>query len=217
MKTRILPADEPTALDQAAELIRAGQVIAAPTDTVYGLVCRADDPQAIRRLYAVKERPLEKALPVLLAGEEQLPQVIADVPRLARLLMARFWPGPLTLVLPARPDLPRVLTGGGATVAVRVPDHPFLRALARRAGPLASSSANRSGEPPARTAQEVLAQLAGRIPLVVDGGEAPGGVASTVVDVTGPLPRILREGPVAEQVRALLAQEAEKPLPGDGP
>ena len=217
METRILPADEPTALDQAVALVQAGQVIAAPTDTVYGLVCRVDDPQAIRRLYAVKERPPEKALPVLLAGEEQLPQVVAALPEPARLLMARFWPGPLTLVLPARPELPRVLTGNGATVAVRVPDHPFLRALARRAGPLASSSANRSGQPPARTAQEVLAQLAGRIPLVVDGGEAPGGVASTVVDVTGPAPRLLREGPVAEQVRALLAQEAEQSPAEDGP
>ncbi len=217
MKTRILHADEPTTLDLAARLIQAGQVIAAPTDTVYGLVCRVDDPQAIRRLYAVKERPAEKALPVLLAGEEQLPQVVAELPPLARALMARFWPGPLTLVLPARPGLPAVLTGGGATVAVRVPDHPFLRALARRAGPLASSSANRSGEPPARTAQEVLAQLAGRIPLVVDGGEAPGGVASTVVDVTGPTPRILREGPVAEQVRALLPQERRESIPEDGP
>lgn len=181
-------------------------MIAAPTDTVYGLVCRYDSSQAIETLYRAKERPPEKALPVLLGDESQTAQVVAGpLSALAQDLIARFWPGPLTLILPALPHLPPVLTAGGATVGVRIPNQPFLRALARQAGPLASSSANRSGGPECRTAGEVLAQLDGRIPLLVDAGASPHGQASTVLDLSGPSPRILREGPLGETIRELLA------------
>lgn len=202
--THSLPETNPQALTDATTLIRYGQVIAVPTDTVYGLVCRYDSSQAIEELYRVKDRPPEKALPVLIGDESQLTQLIAgDLPRLAQALIARFWPGPLTLILPALSHLPPVLTAGGSTVGVRIPNQPFLRELARWAGPLASSSANRSGGPECSTAGAVLAQLDGRVPLLVDGGTTPLGQASTVLDLSGEAPRILREGPVGEAVRGL--------------
>lgn len=203
--TEVLPAKKQQALTDAVTLLRYSEVIAAPTDTVYGLVCRYDSSEAIAELYRVKDRPPEKALPVLIGDESQLTQVIVGpLPALAAELIARFWPGPLTLILPALPHLPPVLTAGGSTVGVRIPNQPFLRELARRAGPLASSSANRSGGPECSTAAEVLAQLNGRIPLLVDGGPTPLGQASTVLDLTVTPPRILREGPLGETVRGLL-------------
>lgn len=196
-------------LTAAAAYVADGAVIAVPTDTVYGVVCRFDSTQAIEQLYWVKERLPQKALPVLLGDEAQLDLVVqSPLPALARPLIRRFWPGPLTLVLPALPHLPPVLTAGGRTVAVRLPDHPFLRALARQAGPLASSSANRSGYANCRTAAEVLAQLAGRIPLIVDGGETLYAAPSTVLDLTGAAPQILRAGPMDAQIRAVLEQNA---------
>ena len=206
MKTVIRPVSHKTTLRRAVALVQAGAVIAVPTDTVYGLVCRYDSPRAIAQLFAVKERPPEKALPVLLGDEAQLPLVTAGpLPQPARTLMARFWPGPLTLVLSARTDLPGVLTAGGHTVAVRIPDHEFIRELARQSGPLASSSANLSGQPECRTAQQVLEQLNERIPFIADGGESSNGVASTVLDLTTTPPRILREGPVGEEIRRMLS------------
>ncbi len=210
MQTEVVRAEsgeKEQAVAQAAAQVQAEQVIAVPTDTVYGLVCRYDSARAIERLYTVKERPHEKALPVLLGAETQLPQVVQmPLPSLARSLIRRFWPGPLTLVLPACRGLPPVLTADSDTVAVRIPDHPFLRALACRAGPLASSSANRSGAVECRTAGAVQAQLHGRIPLIVDGGETTHALASTVLDLSGASGRILREGPVGDRVRALLEE-----------
>lgn len=206
LNTQTLPAAAPQTLDRAVALIRDEEVIAAPTDTVYGLVCRFDSSNAIETLYRVKERPPEKALPVLLGDENQLVQVIdGPIPDVAQELIRRYWPGPLTLILSGLPHLPPVLTAGGSTVGVRIPNQPFLRALARQAGPLASSSANRSGGPECRTAAEVLAQLEGRVPLLVDAGASPHGQASTVLDLSGPTPRILREGPLGETIRELLA------------
>lgn len=203
--TEVLSASKRQALSDSVTLIRYGQVIAAPTDTVYGLVCRFDSSVAIEELYRVKERPPEKALPVLIGDESQLEQVVSGtLPALAQELIARFWPGPLTLILPALPHLPTVLTASGTTIGVRVPDQPFLRELARQAGPLASSSANRSGGAECRTAAEVLTQLNGRIPLLVDGGVSPHGQASTVLDLTVTPPRILREGPLGETIRGLI-------------
>jgi L-threonylcarbamoyladenylate synthase len=203
--TEIRPADEKDTLSDAVVLIRYGQVIAAPTDTVYGLVCRFNSSKAMEELYRVKGRPPEKALPVLLGDESQLAQVIdGPLPALTQELIARFWPGPLTLILPALPHLPPALTAGGSTVGVRIPDQPFLRELARRAGPLASSSANRSGGAECSTAAAVLAQLDGRIPLLVDGGPTALAQASTVLDLSGATPVILREGPLGEIVRGML-------------
>lgn len=203
--TEVQSADNHQTLSDAVILIQESQVIAAPTDTVYGLVCRYDSSRAIEELYRVKDRPPEKALPVLLGDESQLEKVIVgSASALAQQLIARFWPGPLTLILPALAHLPPVLTAGGSTVGVRIPDQPFLCELARQAGPLASSSANRSGGPECSTAAQVLAQLDGRIPLLVDGGATSLGQASTVLDLSGETPRILREGPLGEIIRGLL-------------
>jgi L-threonylcarbamoyladenylate synthase len=176
-------------------------------------MARFDDPAAIVRLYEAKDRPPRKPIPVLIGELEQLAQV-APLPlsSLAERLSRRFWPGPLTLVLPALPTLPSILTASQPTVGVRMPDHDALRALIRQTGPLAATSANRSGAVEARTAAEVLAQLEGRIPLILadeeDDRSSPDTLPSTVVDVTtlsNGEPTILREGPLGSTVRSLFA------------
>ncbi|MFZ5918313.1 MAG: L-threonylcarbamoyladenylate synthase [Chloroflexota bacterium] len=199
LNTRLLPADSANTIAHAARLLACGGLVAFATDTVYGLGAPALDAAAVERLFAAKERPRHMAIPVLLASAADLPLVARAVPPAARRLAERFWPGPLTLVLPRQPTLPAVLTAGGDTVAVRVPDHPTARALIAALGaPLAASSANRSGGPSPVTAQEVLAQLGGRIDLILDGGPCPGGVPSTLLDLTTDPPRLLRPGPVTQ-------------------
>ena len=198
--TVVIAADQANSLEKAAAALEQGTVIGVPTDTVYGLVCLYNDAAAIDRLFAVKERPSHKALPVLLGDAEQASAVVRSARQAAaQALIERYWPGPLTLVLPARSHLPPALTAGGETVGVRLPAHPFLRALARRVGPLASSSANRSGEPPCATPAAVLDQLDGRIPLLIDAGPAPLAQSSTVLDLSAPQPKLLREGPIGPQ------------------
>ncbi len=198
--TVVITAGQANALEKAAAALEQGAVIGVPTDTVYGLVCLYNDAAAIDRLFAAKERPSQKALPVLLGDAEQASAVVRSARQAAaQALIERYWPGPLTLVLPARSHLPPALTAGGDTVGVRLPAHSFLRALARRVGPLASSSANRSGEPPCATPAAVLAQLDGRIPLLIDAGPAPLAQSSTVLDLSAPQPVLLREGPIGPQ------------------
>jgi L-threonylcarbamoyladenylate synthase len=188
----------PSGFRRAVALLRAGQLVAFPTDTVYGVGAVIWNRQAIRQLYEAKLRPSDKAIPVLLASAGDLSLVARDLSQSTLRLAERFWPGPLTLVVPRAPAVPDEVGAGGATVAVRVPDHDLARALILAAGaPLATTSANLSGQASAVTAQEVAAQLGSRIPLVLDGGPCPGGVASTVVDLTGPAPAILRPGPVS--------------------
>ncbi|HOU42524.1 MAG TPA: L-threonylcarbamoyladenylate synthase, partial [Promineifilum sp.] len=168
-----------------------------PTDTVYGIGVLPFDPVAIERLYAAKGRPAEKGIPVLLAEPADVAQIAADVPPAAAALMARFWPGPLTLIVPRQPTLPDNLSPND-TVAVRVPDHAVARALIRAAGgAVAATSANVSGQPAARSAGEALAALAGRAAAVLDDGPSPGGRASTIVDCTVQPPVILRVGPLS--------------------
>jgi L-threonylcarbamoyladenylate synthase len=205
--TICLSAAAPGAVDRAVDLLRQGEVIAFPTDTVYGVGAHAFLPQAVTRLYAVKERPAGMAIPLLLPGVEAMSLVCVDIPALAWEIAGRFWPGPLSLVLRRAPAVPDAVTAGGPTVAVRVPDHPLVRELCRRLGaPLAATSANRHGCPPPVTAGEVRAVLAGRIPLILDGGSCPGGVASTLLDLTVSRPAILRPGPVtAEQLAPFIA------------
>jgi L-threonylcarbamoyladenylate synthase len=209
MKTATASIADPQACARATELLLARQIIVAPTDTVYGVMCRYDSAEAVARLYAVKDRPHQKAIPILISDFDQLKTVTKwPLSRLARDLMRCLWPGPLTLVLPARPHLPRVLTAGQQTVAVRMPNHDALRGLIRLAGPLAASSANLSGAPETHTIREVIAQLEGRIPLVLadeDDGRARA-PASTIVDLgdgSTKEPTIVREGPVGDKVRAL--------------
>lgn len=195
MKTIILPANDDSTLPRALEILKHGGLVAFPTDTVYGVGALAFDAAAVESIYAAKDRPAEKAIPILIGGPEDLDKVAADVPPIAAKLAARFWPGPLTLIVPKNPRLPAVVSST-PTVGVRVPDHPAARALLRTTGPMAVTSANISGEASPRNAEEVNRQLNGRIPLILDGGETPGGVPSTVVNCLGTEPVILREGPV---------------------
>jgi L-threonylcarbamoyladenylate synthase len=195
MQTRMITADDPHAIDRAIQTLQAGGLLAFPTDTVYGLAAHLLDPASIDRLYAVKDRDSTKAIPVLLSSPDELAQVTAEMNVMALRLARRFWPGPLTLVVPRHPSLPDNLSNL-PTIGVRMPDHPLALALMRRTGPLAVTSANLSGAENTRTAQEVYAQLGGRIELILDGGRTPGGFPSTVVDCTAAEPAILRQGPI---------------------
>lgn len=197
MKTEVLPVIHARALPRAIEILNAGGLVAFPTDTVYGIGARAFDEKAVEDIYTAKGRPNEKAIPVLLGDAANLASVAAEIPGMALTLAARFWPGPLTLVVPKHPNLPDAVSAA-PTVGVRVPNHPAALALLRLAGPMAVTSANLSGQPSPSTAQEVLAQLGGRVALILDGGQTPGGIPSTVVDCTGVEPKILREGPLSQ-------------------
>jgi L-threonylcarbamoyladenylate synthase len=197
LTTLRLSAADPTAIATAVAWLRRGLPVAFPTDTVYGVGVLPFDAAAIDRLYEAKGRPAEKGIPVLLADAGDVSRVAGDVGPAAQALMARYWPGPLTLVVPRRPELPDNLSPDH-TVAVRVPDHAAARALIRAAGgAVAASSANVSGQPPARTAGEALAALSGRVAVVLDDGSSPGGQASTVVDCTVEPPVVLRVGPLS--------------------
>ncbi|MCX6036169.1 MAG: L-threonylcarbamoyladenylate synthase [Chloroflexi bacterium] len=207
MNTEILSAQDPHALLRALEVLQLGGIVAFPTDTVYGVGALAFDGAAVERIYAAKDRPVEKAIPVLIGDADDLAQVSAEVPEIALKLAACFWPGPLTLVVPKHPELPEVVSATG-TVGVRIPDHPVARALLRLAGPMAVTSANLSGQPSPSTAREVFAQLGGRIALILDGGTTPGGVPSTVVDCVGAELKVLRAGPIPK--REILAVSGRK-------
>jgi len=208
-ETRILPAGDSESIAVAAAALRRGEVVAFPTDTVYGLGAEMSQEAAVQALYEIKGRPEGKAIPLLLASADDLEQVAASVPPRAARLVQAFWPGPLTLVLEARPEVPVVVRAGGHTVAVRVPDHPEARALIEAlCAPLATTSANRSGAPEARTAIEVVQQLGNRVRWVIDGGRSPGGRPSTVVDMTVDPPAIRRVGAIAEEaLRPYLSSE----------
>lgn len=198
-------APDPGAIARAAELIRAGRLVAFPTETVYGLGANALDPAAVRDVFRAKGRPSSNPLIVHVHDSSQIVNVAAEWPETAARLAKEFWPGPLTLVVPKRPGLPGEVTAGGPTVAVRCPNHPIAQALLRAAGlPIAAPSANRSTELSPTRAEHVLKGLDGRIPLILDGGPCPGGIESTVVDVSGEVVRLLRHGlvtvPILEEV-----------------
>ena len=204
MQTEILPASSPDTIPHACEVLQRGGLVAFPTDTVYGVGAPAFNGKAVESIYAAKDRAAEKAIPILIGDSNDLEKVGMDIPDAARQLASRFWPGPLTLLVPKRLDLPEAVSAT-STVGVRVPDHEVARALLRRAGPLAVTSANISGAQSPVTAQEVYRQLGGRIPLILDGGKTPGGVPSTLVDCTTSELKILREGPVSlEELRSAL-------------
>jgi L-threonylcarbamoyladenylate synthase len=206
MKTEVLSASDPNAMRHAADVLRHNGLVAFPTDTVYGVGALAFKAEAVQRLYVVKGRATDKAIAVLVARTADLPKVAQELTPSAQRLARDFWPGPLTLVVPKHPDLPAAVSAL-PTVGVRFPDHPVARRLLELTGPLAVTSANRSGEPNALTAEEVLAHLSGRVDLLIDGGRAPGGIPSTVVDCTGLVPMILRQGPVsAAEIEATLSQ-----------
>ncbi len=205
MLTTLLPSSDPTAIPRALEILASGGLVAFPTDTVYGVAAGVMCLAGIDRLYEAKSRSANKAIAVLVGDIAQLEQLTPGLSPSAQRLAERFWPGALTLVVSRHPGLPPNLSSL-PTVGVRMPDHTFARALIHAAGPLATSSANISGETNALTAQQVLEQLDGRIELVLDGGAAPGGIPSTVVDCTQDPPRILRQGAItAEMIAAVLS------------
>ncbi len=197
MHTELCQADD-ASIRRAAALLRAGELVAFPTETVYGLGADALNAEASARIFAAKGRPADNPLIAHIAGESGLAGLIAGEPcACARALMRAFWPGPMTLIFPKSPRVPREVTAGLDTVAVRMPSHPVARALISAAQtPIAAPSANRSGRPSPTTAAHVLEDMEGRIPLILDGGPCEVGLESTVVDVTGARPRILRPGGV---------------------
>ncbi len=193
MKTEIIPAIE---IEHALRILKSGGIVAFPTDTVYGLGALAFNNAAIESIYIAKDRPIEKAIPILIGDLGDLDKVADDIPNMALRFAARFWPGPLTCIVPKKQILPLAVSAT-STVAVRIPDHHDACALLRAAGPMAVTSANISGWASPSTAQEVYEQLNGRIPLILDGGKTKGGVPSTLVDCTGQGPVVLREGPIS--------------------
>jgi L-threonylcarbamoyladenylate synthase len=193
LTTKVVETSAADALSAAGQVIRAGGLIAYPTDTVYGLAADFRNADAIEKIYAAKDRDSRKPVAILVGSSDQLELVMQELTPGAARLAARFWPGALTLIVPRRSDLPENLSPY-MTIGVRMPNHPWALQLLRELGPLATTSANLSGQPDAVTAQDVLQYLDGRVDLVLDGGRCPGGVPSTVVDCTSTEPRILREG-----------------------
>jgi L-threonylcarbamoyladenylate synthase len=208
MKTEILSCDAPDAIERAQAVFNTGGLVAFPTDTVYGVAAPAFSRAGIERLYEAKGRQNTKAISVLIGDPDQLDLITPNLGRAADRLARHFWPGGLTLVVSRRPELPGNLSPL-PTIGVRMPKHDFAIALLLRCGPLATTSANLSGGADPQNAQDVLAQLDGRIELILDGGAAPGGIPSTVVDCTLAEPAILRKGAIAAEaiMDVLIAKE----------
>lgn len=200
-RTRVLT-DSPEDIAAAAELLQKGELVAIPTETVYGLAADALNGPAVARIFEAKGRPMDNPLIVHIADWEALPSLVAEIPDIARKLADAYWPGPLTMIFKKGGGIPDQVSAGLSTVAVRMPSHPVARAIIRASGcPLAAPSANRSGIPSPTTAAHVLADMEGRIAAVVDGGECRVGLESTVVDLSGPTPpRLLRPGGVTPEM-----------------
>ena len=212
--TATIVRDDTDGRAEAIRVLRAGGIVAVPTDTVYGIAVDLAADGGIERLFEAKRRPADRAIILLLAEASQAAE-LADWPAAAVALAEAFWPGGLTLVLRQRADvvLPAVVTGGRTTIGLRVPDHPSPRVIAAGIGPLPVTSANVSGLPAAGNASEILAELGDSIDLILDGGPSRGGPASTVVDVSGWTPRILRRGAVAPDAIAACLRLAALPEP----
>jgi len=207
-------------IDEAVNVVGRGGLIVLPTDTVYGIGADAFSPEAVAALLAAKGRGRQMPPPVLVPDVRTLDGLATDVSDDARALVQAFWPGGFTIILAAQPSLMWDLGETHGTVALRMPDHPAALALLRRTGPLAVSSANRTGNPAAMTAQEARDQLGDSVSLYLDGGRAPGGVASTIVDATGPRPRVVRQGALTLEALRLVVPGVlglDEPADADGP
>ena len=196
------------AVHRTAELLRAGEVVALPTETVYGLAANALDEKAVAKIFQVKGRPANNPIIVHVASNEMAKRCVTNWPPIADKLSRAFWPGPLTLVLPRAKEIPNIVTAGGATVGVRWPNHPFIQAVIRECDfPLAAPSANLSSRVSPTNLEHVRQQLGGKIPLIVDGGQSQVGIESTVLDLTVSPPRILRPGMIhAESLAAVCGE-----------
>lgn len=206
-----LPEEIVSQIDKAIEILSTGGIVVYPTDTVYGLGCNAFNIEAVERVYKVKRRPLNLPLPVLLADTSQLDMVVDFVPEMARFLIRRFWPGGLTLVLYKKAWLPAIVTAGSDKVAVRVPNHAVPLTIIRGLGsPIIGTSANISDRPSPVTVEEAKEQLGEQVDLFIDAGRCPGGIESTIVDVTTETPVILRAGIIPEsEIRRYVREYAE--------
>ena len=206
MDTKILLASRPGTAEEAATLLRSGELVAIPTETVYGLAANGLDPAAVAKIFEAKGRPQDNPLILHIAHTAQLEQLCHTIPAAAYALAERFWPGPLTMVLPAKDCVPKCTTAGLPTVAVRCPDSAITRRIIDLSGvPLAAPSANLSGKPSTTSAEHVYHDHAGKIPLIVDGGNSRVGVESTIVDLTEQPPRLLRpSGITPEQLQEVL-------------
>jgi tRNA threonylcarbamoyl adenosine modification protein (Sua5/YciO/YrdC/YwlC family) len=206
------------AIDEAVNAISRGGLVVLPTDTVYGIGADAFDEEAVAALLAAKGRGRQMPPPVLVGEVATLDGLATDVPDDARRLVEAFWPGGLTVILRAQPSLQWDLGDTGGTVALRMPDHPAALALLKRTGPLAVSSANKSGSPAAQDVADAERQLGDSVAVYLDGGQAPGGVASTIVDATGPVLRVVREGAVTlAALREVTDVEGPQAAPEDAP
>jgi len=206
------------AVARAVELLRAGMVVALPTETVYGLAANALDARAVARIFEIKGRPPQNPIIVHIVGTEMARQCVAQWPSLADSLARAFWPGPLTLVLPKSPEIPDIVTAGGPTVGVRWPAHPFVQAVIKECGfPLAAPSANLSNQVSPTNAAHVAKTLGGKIPLIVDGGQCQVGIESTVLDLTTAPPRVLRPGMIREESLLAAMSGIESTTEGQAP
>lgn len=223
MQTQVLPVNEQS-IALAARLLQQGELVALPTETVYGIAADARNPEAVKKIFAAKGRPQDNPLIVHIAGMEMLAGIVSAVPERARRLAAAFWPGPLTMVLPRGPEVADVTCAGLDTVGVRMPSHPVVQAVIRASGvAFAAPSANLSGKPSPTNAADTLADMDGRLPLILDGGDSAVGVESTVVSLAGEHPMLLRPGYITrEQMEDVLGEEVlvshailEKLRPGE--
>lgn len=206
MQTLILPADKPAAIESAIALLREGEIIAFPTDTVYGLASDAFHAPGIIKLFEAKGRDANKAIAILIGSIEQADLITDHMTDSAKKLIARFWPGGLTVIVPRKETMPE-LVSTTKNIGIRMPNHPVALELLRTFGPLATTSANLSGGSSPQSAIDVFNQLNGRLPLILNGGICPGGIPSTVVDCTGEEAIILRYGAIAaEDIMAVLEE-----------
>ena len=210
MNTQVLPVTEESIL-QAAALLQRGELVALPTETVYGIAADARNGEAVRKIFEAKGRPQDNPLIVHICGMEMLRGIVSEVPERARKLAEAFWPGPLTMVMPRGTEVSEVTCAGLDTVGVRMPSHPVVQAVIRASGVVfAAPSANLSGKPSPTNAQDTLADMKGRIPLILDGGESAVGVESTVVSVVGEAPILLRPGYITkEQMETVLGEPVQ--------
>lgn len=218
IRTKVLVVDpvypEPAVIERAAALLRDGQIVVFPTETVYGLGADAFQPAALQRIFAAKGRPFSDPLIVHIADEHALELLTSSIPEQVKRLARAFWPGPLTIVLPRGPRVPYLVTAGLETVAVRMPRHPVALALIRALGsPIAAPSANRFMHVSPTTARHALADLAGRVPLILDGGPCEIGVESTVLDLCSEVPTILRPGGVSLEALRSILPDVRPPVP----
>ena len=211
MKTEILPASDEKSIEKAAALLQNGELVALPTETVYGIAADARNGEAVKKIFVAKGRPQDNPLIVHVTGPEMLPGLVSEVPERAQLLMAAFCPGPLTIIMPRGPEVAAECCAGLDTVGIRMPSHPVARAVIEKSGcAFAAPSANLSGKPSPTNAQDVFTDMDGRLPLILDGGECDVGVESTVVSVVGEKPTLFRPGHITlEDLERALGEEVE--------